>query len=92
MEKKTLSPRNVINIEGSIYYDERNRSFGIIRLKSDLVNEFPQLKEKRSKFSYKMEYYRKIEELEKTLQELKKKKCETLPVLMWMFKEKDINS
>jgi len=86
MEKKTLIPRNVIDTDGNLYYDERNRAFGIVRLKSDLVNEFPQLKEKQSKFSYKITYFRKIEELEKTIKELKKKNNEALPVLMWLFK------
>jgi hypothetical protein len=87
MERKTLIPRKVINTEGNLYYDERNRAFGIVRLKSDLVNEFPQLKEKQSKFSYKIVYYRNIEEFEKVIKELKNKKSENLPVLMWFFKE-----
>jgi hypothetical protein len=39
-----------------------------------LVNEFPQLKEKRSEFSYQITYYRAIEELEKIIKELKKKR------------------
>jgi hypothetical protein len=88
MERKTLIQRKVIDTEGNLYYDERNRAFSIVRLKSDLVNEFPQLKEKQSKFSYKILYYRNIEEFEKVIKELKNKKSENLPVLMWFFEEK----
>ena len=87
MEKKTLVPRKVIDSNGSMYYDEKSQAWGIIRLKSELIKEFPQLKEKRSKFSYQIEYYRTIEEFEKFVKELKKKDGETLPVLMFLYKE-----
>jgi hypothetical protein len=87
MEKRTLTPRNVVDVQGNLYYDEKSRAWSIIRLKSELVKEFPQLKEKRSKFSYQLAYYRTIEELEKTIKELKRKKEEVLPVLMFLYKE-----
>ena len=72
-----------------MYYDEKSQAWGLIRLKSEIVREFPQLSEKRSKFSYELKYYRKIEEFEKLVKDLKKKKVEALPVLVWMFKEKE---
>jgi len=87
MDKKTLIPRTIVDASGKLYYDEKSQAWGIIRLKSDLIKEFPQLKEKRSKFSYQIEYYRTIEEMEKLIKELKKKKVEVLPVLMWLYKE-----
>jgi len=89
MEKKTLMPRSVIDSKGSMYYDDKSRAWGIIRLRSELLNEFPQLKERTSKFSYQIEYYRTLEEFEKLIKKLKKEKAEFLPVLMWMFKEKE---
>ena len=89
MERRTLIPRNVIDTIGSIYYDEKTGTWSIIRIKSDLVKEFPQLKEKRSKFSYQMTYYRTIEELERAIRELKKQKDIPLPVMMFLYKERE---
>jgi len=87
MERKTLIPRTIVDVEGKLAYDEKVHAWNVLRLKSDLIKEFPQLKEKTSKFSYQLAYHRTIEELEKTLKELKKKKDTILPVLMWLFKE-----
>lgn len=48
-------------------------------------NEFPQLKEKRSKFSYKLVFHRTFEEL---LKEIKKLKNENvMPMLLWLGRE-----
>jgi len=46
---------------------------------------FSQLKEKRSKFSYKMTYFRNKKELEGAVEELKKDG--ELPILVWLYKE-----
>lgn len=89
MEKRTLIPRNTIDTIGSVYYDEKSGTWSIIRIKSDLVKEFPQLREKRSKFSYQLTYHRTIEELEKAIKELKKQKEPSLPVMMFLYKEKE---
>jgi len=89
-DKRPLIPRNIIDIKSNMYYDESNHAWNIIRLKSEIVKEFPQLKEKRSKFSYQLIYYRTIEELEKAIRELKKQKDVPLPVLLFMYKEKTI--
>jgi phage regulator Rha-like protein len=89
MERRTLIPRNVIDTTGSIYYDEKSGTWSIIRIKADLVKEFPQLKEKRSKFSYQLTYYRTIKELEKAIRALKNQKDASLPVMMWLYKERE---
>ncbi|MEK6932946.1 MAG: hypothetical protein AABW56_04105 [Nanoarchaeota archaeon] len=87
MEKKTLVPRTIINVEGKLIYNENFQAWNTIRLKKEIFNEFPQLKEKRSAFSYKMIYYRNLEEFEKFVKDLKKKNEESLPVLMFLYKE-----
>ena len=87
MEKKPLTPRNFIDVEGKIIYSEGNQAWNIIKLKKEFLNEFHQLKEKRLKlFSYKMLYYRTYEEFEKVVKEIVKKKG-VLPILMWLEKE-----
>jgi len=87
MNKKTLSPRKLINSEGKILYSEGFQAWNIIRLKKELFEEFPELKEKRSKFSYKLIFHRTPEEFEKAVKELKKRNEEVMPLMLWLFKE-----
>ena len=85
MNKRTLIPRKIINIDGKIAYGEGFQSWNLIRLKKEIINEFPQLKEKRSSFSYKLIFHRTFEEL---LKEIKKLKNENvMPMLLWLCKE-----
>jgi len=80
---KALIPRKVIEIEGKVHYSESFQAWNTLMLKKELFSEFPQLKEKRSKFSYKLAYCRDSKELEK---EISSKKNGTLFVLR-IFKE-----
>jgi len=86
MKKNPLTPRIVINSEGKVYYNESFQAWNTLKLKKELFAEFPQLMEKRSKFSYKLAYYR---DYEKFLEEIKTliKSGETMPLLIWLFKE-----
>jgi len=52
----------------------------------ELINEFPQLKEKRANFSYELMFCRTAEELNKVLKDLSKK-GEIMPMLMLLYKE-----
>ena len=49
------------------------------------IGEFPQLKEKRSSFSYELKFFRDNEELETMIKKLNKENA--LPILMWLYKE-----
>ncbi len=75
----------MLNIQGKMSYSESLGAWSTLRLKKELVKEFPQLEEKRSKFTYKAVYYRDIEEFEKAVREMKKDG--SLPILLWVFKE-----
>ncbi|MBS3087293.1 hypothetical protein J4226_01750 [Candidatus Pacearchaeota archaeon] len=85
--QKPLTPRVKISSEGKVYYNESFQAWNTLKLKKELFAEFPQLKEKRSKFSYKLAYYR---DHEKFLEEIKgmMKSGESMPLLIWLFKEK----
>lgn len=83
IQKKALIPREKIESEGKIHYSESFQAWNTIKLKKELFSEFPQLKEKRSKFSYKLCYCRSSDELEK---EIKSREKGTLLVLR-IFKE-----
>ena len=87
MEKKTLIPRKVINVAGKMHYNESNQAWSNIKFKKELVDEFPQLKDKRSNFSYEILFYRDTAELEKTMNEIKKKKGDVLPLLMFFYQD-----
>ena len=88
MEAQTLRPqKNAIEIKGRLSYSEGIRAWNIIRFKKELINEFPQLKEKRSAFSYKMIFYQNVKELEKALRKIKQD-GEALPILLFLCKEK----
>jgi hypothetical protein len=87
MEAKILQPsRNVLDIKGKIAYGDSSRSWSNIRLKKEIVNEFPALKEKRASFSYQMLFYMTYDELEKAIRKMKRQKM-PLPLLMFMIKE-----
>jgi len=58
----------------------------LIKLKSEFLNEFNQLKEKRSKFSYEMAFGRGEEEMVELLRaSMNDKKLR--PVLMFLYRE-----
>ena len=87
MEKKKLTPRKVVDSEGKIAYSESAQAWNVIKLKKELFDEFPELKEKRSNFSYKLKCFRDEEELEKVYQEFKKTKHKILPLILFLYKD-----
>ena len=90
MERKTLIPRSILEIEGKVAYGEGFQSWNLIRLKKEFIEEFPQLKEKRSSFSYKMVFCREYKQILKTLKNLSAE-GEQMPVLMFLYREKEID-
>jgi len=80
------TPRTIINIKGKVDYSESGQAWNKIKLKTEFLNEFHQLKEKRSKFSYEMVFGRTEEEM---IGLLKKaiSKGKMLPVLMFLYRE-----
>lgn len=87
--KKPLFPKSNIEVEGKVIYSEGNQAWNLIKLKKEVLTEFYQLKEKRSKFSYRMVYYRTQEELEDAIKKLKKEKNTALPFLMFLYKDSE---
>jgi len=85
--KKVLTPREIINVRGKIHYSESNQAWNTIKLKTEFLNEFHQLKEKRAKFSYELVFGRSEEEMVELLKESAKNKM--MPVLMFLYKESD---
>jgi len=85
MKKQPLAPKRIIDVEGKLAYAEGFQSWNILRLKKEIVNEFPALKEKRSEFSYKLMFFRTFEDFSNTIKELKNE--EVMPMVLWLYKE-----
>ena len=91
MEPKILRPMHkAIEIIGKLSYEEGYRAWSTIRFKKRLINEFPDLEEKRAIFSYKMIFHRTPKELEKAVREMKKGD-KPLPILLFLVKEPGSN-
>jgi len=87
METKILQPcRNVLNIKGKIAYGDSSKTWSNIRLKKEVIDEFPALRERRSNFLYNMLFYRSYNELEKAIRKMRRKKL-PLPLLVFLMKE-----
>ena len=90
MEPQALRPIvSELDLKGRISYSDANQAWNTIRFKKELIKEFPQLKEKRSVFSYRAIFYRSLERLEKAVKQLKTEKG-AIPIILFMYKEKEV--
>lgn len=88
MESKILQPgKKVINLTGKMFYRESIQAWNTLRLKKEIIAEFPALKEKRSSFSYQMIFYSEFDVLEKAIRKMKKDKLPP-PILMFLRQNK----
>jgi len=83
--KKLLAPKKIIDIDGKLAYAEGFQSWNVLRLKKEIINEFPALKEKRSSFSYKLMFFRTFEDLRNTVNKLKNE--DVMPIMLWLYKD-----
>ncbi|MBU0894267.1 MAG: hypothetical protein KKF48_02180 [Nanoarchaeota archaeon] len=90
MTKRQIIPSNIIKSKGKLWYGESGQAWNIIRLNNELIRTFPQLKEKRSKFTYEILYNRNIKEFMNTIKKIKTN--EALPLLLWVFKEDNFDT
>ena len=86
LSKKPLVPRKIVNVQGKLHYNESSQAWNKLKFKKELLNEFPQLKQKMSHFVYEMQYFRDPKDFEELLLRLKKGVV-GLPVLMWIWEE-----
>jgi len=74
-----------LEIKGEISYTEGRRAWNLIRMKEILLKEFPQLKERREKFGYKMVMHRSPEELKKFTSKMNKE--DAIPILLYLCRK-----
>jgi len=86
MAIKLRAVKETLNSYGKIAYNEGNCSSSIIRLKKEVLNEFPDLRKKGMHFRYNLMLCRSFDELEKYITKLKKEK-EAIPFILFIEKE-----
>jgi len=74
-------------IIGKLMYSESDQAWNTIRLRKEILQRFPQLKEKREAFRYKMNIYHDFEHL---LDEIKnmKEKSDIVPILLMLCRKR----
>ena len=83
-----LAPtRETLKIVGRLFYSEGNQAWTFMRLKKEILQEFPQLKEKRSNFSYVIILPRSYGDMKKITIKMEKKH-EIVPMLMFFARRK----
>ncbi len=81
-----LKPKHeTLEVGGEISYSEGRRAWNLIRLKHDLLKEFPQLKERREKFNYKMIMHRSFEDLKKAISKMDKD--DAVPIFLFLCRK-----
>ena len=84
---KFLKPATIpVELEGKMIYNESQRAWGVLRLRKEIISEFPQLKERRKKIGYRILFCRDIAELDKQMEHIKKN-IGIAPMLVWFVKE-----
>lgn len=86
-DRQPLSSRKIINVTGKVHYSKSDQAWNTIKLKTEFLNEFHQLKEKRSKFSYEMIFGRTEEEMVEAIKNIVKDKT-LMPILMFLYKDR----
>ena len=80
-----LSPsKNTIKIKGKLFYSEGAQSWNIIRLRREVLHEFPELKEKSASFGYTMIVPKTNDEVKKAILDIEKG---VIPILLFFRRE-----
>lgn len=83
-----LSPmRDVLKITGKLSYSEGDQAWTNLRLKKEILQKFPNLKDKQGSFIYVMKVYDSHKELRKELDHLEKQSG-AVPIIFMIGKEK----
>ena len=79
----------ILSIEGRISYGESSHSWNTIRFTKEIVDEFPVLRDRKAKVSYKLEQLRTIENLNKRVKEIEKEN-KGVPLLLYIYLDEPV--
>lgn len=77
---------DTLEAKGVVSYDNNARCWNTIRVRKNFIKQFPQLKQRRTQFSYKMIFYASYEELKKAVERMEKSR-KALPILLYLVQE-----
>lgn len=84
-----LSPmREVLKIKGKLSYSEGDQAWTNLRLKKEILQKFPHLREKQSSFMYVMKIYDSHKELKQEIEALEKQSG-AIPIIFMIGREKE---
>ena len=75
--------------EGRVSYNESLGAWNTIRLSKDIIKEFPTLKNRKAKISFKIEYSRTMENLRSTITQTEKEN-KGIPMLLYIYLDEPI--
>ena len=76
--------------EGRVSYNESAQAWNILRLPKEIMNDFPVLKKKRAKLSFKLEHVRNIENLKTRVKKIEEEK-KAIPILLYLYLEEPLD-
>ena len=89
-EVEFLAPtRDVLEVKGKLSYNEGDRAFTNLKIKKEVLQEFPHLKEKGEGFDfiYLMRLHRSFKELKKEIDRMEKE-SQAPPIVLFLGKER----
>ena len=81
-----LRPWNLFSVRGKLSYGESYHAWNTLRLKREILAEFPDMKDQLTRLFYKITFVKDFDSLFDVVEKLK----ETggpIPLLMWFYKE-----
>jgi hypothetical protein len=78
--------KQTLCVKGKMAYSMSSRSWNTIRLKKEIIDEYPQLRNRRFKAKYRMTFYRDPVELFLAVEKIMDNKAE-LPILLYFEQE-----
>ena len=78
----------ILTTKGTLFYHESDRAWNTLRLKKEVLHEFPNLKNKENKCIYLMKLHRSYDSLKKDLEQFEKK-TKTVPIILFLGNEKE---
>lgn len=82
-----LKPKDTIHLNGRLCYKESLRAWNIIHLQQEILDLFPELRQRRELFGYSMFYSRKPKEAKKIMEKLEREGV--VPILLLLGKVKE---
>ena len=76
------SIRESFKVEGKMSYEGSSCAWNLIRLKKEILQDYPQLKDRSRDFSYAMSVHTTYKEIKKVIDRMERE-CKALPVLLF---------